>query len=79
MYQDEVLCKACEDASDPEKLRAEIVRLRKDSERLAYLYSGTKTGSNALIDIELRLLNGDAVTLDEARNAIDEAMKTPNK
>ena len=48
-----------------------------DTERLAFLYDGTKTGSNALVEAEMRLLNGEALTLCEARAAIDEAMQTP--
>lgn len=65
--------------------RAEIEALRKqnaknedDAARFAYLYSGAKTGSNALIEIEMRLLSGDVPTLDEVRSAVDECMKTPN-
>jgi hypothetical protein len=85
MYQDEVLCKACEKANDPQRLRAEIEAMRKknaknedDAARFAYLYSGTKTGSNALIEIEMRLLSGDVPALDEVRAAVDECMKTAN-
>ena len=48
-----------------------------DTERLAFLYGGTKTGSNALVEAEMRRLNGEALTLCEARAAIDEAMQTP--
>ena len=51
--------------------------LSKDTERLAFLYGGTKTSSNALVNAELRLLNGETLTLDEARAAIDEAIQMP--
>ena len=61
----------CELAAD------EIESLRKDSKRLEFLYGGTKTGSNALVAAEMRLLNGETLTLCEARAAIDEAMRTP--
>ena len=50
----------------------------RDAERFAYLYSGQKTESNALIEIEMRLLSGDVPTLDEVRAAVDECMRTPN-
>ena len=85
MHQDEIRCKECEDANDPQKLRAKMEAMRKqnaknedDAARFAYLYSGTKTGSNALIGIEMRMLSGDVPTLDEVRAAVDECMKTPN-
>ena len=58
-------------------LRQECESLRKDSKRLEFLYGGTKTGSNALVAAEMRLLNGETLTLCEARAAIDEAMQTP--
>lgn len=58
-------------------LAAEVFVLRKDSARLAFLYDGTKTGSNALVNAELKLLNGQTLTLEEVRAAIDEAMATP--
>ena len=57
-----------------------VARMRaaeQDAERIAYLYSGTPTGSDALINAELRLLNGRPLTLAEARAAIDNAMQTP--
>ena len=54
-----------------------VAELRKDSERLAFLYSGKTTASNSLIDAELRLFNNNPMTLDEVREAIDEAMRTP--
>lgn len=62
-----------EAADELERLRAENAELRADAERLAYLYSGQKTSSDALVELELRLLNGDTITLDEARAAIDAA------
>lgn len=49
----------------------------QDASRLAWMYSGKKTGSMALVHLEMRLLNDEAVTLDEARAAIDESMRTP--
>ncbi len=62
-------------------LQREFVRVRderdameKDAERLAYVYSGQKTGSNALVNIELRLINDDVPTIDEVRLAIDAAI-----
>jgi hypothetical protein len=85
MYQDEMRCEKCDDANDPAKLHAEIGAMRKqnaknegDAARFAYLYSGQKTGSNALVEIEMRMLSGDVPTLDEVRSAVDECMKTPN-
>lgn len=59
----------CEDAAD------EIERLSKDAERLAYLYSGEQTSSDALSTIAIRITDGDMPTLDEARAAIDECMR----
>jgi transposase-like protein len=52
---------------------------RADAERLAFLYSGVRTLSSALIDIELILLNGDVPTIDEVRAAIDAARKEEQK
>ena len=49
----------------------------QDTARLEYLYGGRQTGSNALVDAELRLLSGKTMTLEEARTAVDEAMRTP--
>ena len=48
-----------------------------DTIRLAYLYGGEKTASDALMNAQLRLLNGGTLTLDEARAAIDDAMANP--
>jgi hypothetical protein len=48
-----------------------------DTVRLAYLYSGKQTKSNLLVDAAMRLLNGESLTLEEARAAIDDAMKSP--
>jgi ABC-type transporter Mla subunit MlaD len=53
---------------------AEIERLTKDAERLAYIYSGQRTTSDALVNLELRLLHGEAVTMDAVRTAIDDAI-----
>jgi len=50
-----------------------------DTVRLAYLYSGTQTSSDALVNAEMKLLNGETVTLEEARAAIDDAMSKPMK
>lgn len=47
--------------------------LEADARRLAFAYSGQKTDSNALVELELRFLNGDIPTLDEVRAAIDRA------
>jgi hypothetical protein len=51
-----------------------VADLRKDSERLAYAYSGAHTGSEALVNLEFRLLNADPPTMREVRVAIDDAM-----
>jgi len=48
-----------------------------DTIRLAYLYGGEKTASDALMNAQLRLLNGGTLTLDEARAAIDDAIANP--
>jgi hypothetical protein len=48
-----------------------------DTIRLAYLYGGEKTASDALMNAQLRLFLGGALTLDEARAAIDDAMANP--
>ncbi len=50
-----------------------------DTVRLAYLYSGTQTSSDALVNAEMKLLNGKTLTLEEARAAIDDAMSKPMK
>ncbi len=49
--------------------------MQADVERLAWHFGGAKTDSDAMIQIELRLLNGDVPTLDEVRQALDAAMK----
>jgi len=48
-----------------------------DTDRLAYLYSGRKTTSRMLLDLELKLLADTPVTLSEAREAIDHAIANP--
>ena len=50
-----------------------------DTVRLAYLYNGTQTSSDALVNAEMKLLNGETLTLEEARAAIDDAMSKPMK
>jgi len=55
----------------------EIESLRQDRVRLEYLYSGRGTHSQALIDAELHLLNGGSLSLNEIREAIDDAMAKP--
>ena len=61
---------------DLEKEQAEPAP-HPDTVRLAYLYSGKQTKSNLLVDAEMRLLTGESLTLEEARAAIDDAMKSP--
>lgn len=56
-----------------DELQAEVERLRADAERLEYVYSNTKTTSNSLVTLELRLLNGEQPSMDEVRAAIDAA------
>lgn len=53
-------------------LRAELER---EAKRLAFLFQAHRTTSNALVEAELRVFNGESLTLDEARTAIDEAMR----
>jgi hypothetical protein len=53
--------------------------LHPDTVRLAYLYNGTQTSSDALVDAEMKLINGETLTLEEARAAIDDAMSKPMK
>ncbi len=55
----------------------EIESLKQDRARLEYLYSGRGTHSQALMDAELRLLNGGSLSLNEIREAIDDAMAKP--
>lgn len=55
-------------------LRDELRRLSADARRLAFVYGDTKTTSNALIELELRLLSGEKPTIEEVRAAIDQAM-----
>jgi hypothetical protein len=50
-----------------------VVPWKRDAERLAYLYSGTKTESNALVNLEMKMLDGYIPTIDEVRAAIDAA------
>jgi hypothetical protein len=50
------------------------IQLEQDSARLAYLYSGKDTTSDALIKLELRMINDDIPTMGEVREAIDAAM-----
>jgi hypothetical protein len=62
-----------------EALRAALAQQapHPDTIRLAYLYGGEKTASDALLNAQLRLLLGGALTLDEARAAIDDAIANP--
>ena len=62
-------------ADERAAFKAEVERLKADSDRLAYVYSGAKTDSNALVEIELRLINGDVPTIEEVRIAIDTAIR----
>ena len=55
----------------------EIQSLKQDRARFEYLYSGQGTHSQALMDAELRLLNGGSLSLNEIREAIDDAMAKP--
>lgn len=55
----------------------EIESLKQDRARLEYLYGGQGTHSQALMDAELRLLNGGSLSLNEIREAIDDAMAKP--
>lgn len=50
-----------------------------DSERLVFLYSGRRTESCSLVDLELRMLNGHLPTMLEVRSAIDAAMAAAQK
>jgi hypothetical protein len=50
-----------------------------DTVRLEYLYSRRGTDSMALVELEMKVLFGEAVSLEEARAAIDEAMSNPSK
>lgn len=68
-----------------EDLQAEVERLtrerdeaRADAERLAFAYSGARTESSALVEIELRLLSGEVPTIEEVRAAIDDAKEQSN-
>ena len=62
-----------------EPLYARPLGPHPDTVRLAYLYSGTQTSSDALVNAEMKLLNGKTLTLEEARAAIDDAMSKPMK
>jgi phosphoglycerate dehydrogenase-like enzyme len=55
----------------------ENAELRADAERLKFVYKLNATTSNALVEIELKLLNGVEPTIDEVLDAIDEAMNEP--
>lgn len=56
----------------------EIEALRKDAERLEYVYSSNQTTSNALVELEFRLLNGESPSMSEVRAAIDAAKGVPH-
>lgn len=47
-----------------------------DARRLEFVYSKQQTESNALVALEVRMLDGDYPTLDEVRAAIDAARTT---
>lgn len=53
---------------------APAVQDGKDAARFRWHYSGARTDSNALVALEIRLLNDEKPTLDEVRVAFDEAM-----
>lgn len=61
-----------------ERLTRERDEARADAERLAFVYSGSRTESGALVAIELRLLSGEVPTIEEVRAAIDAAKEQSN-
>lgn len=56
------------------ELEADKAELEADAKRIAFLFSGIRTTSNALVELELRLINGETPSLDAVRSAIDDAM-----
>jgi hypothetical protein len=54
--------------------QAEPVVEHPDTARLRFLYSSRKSSSEALIEAQMRLLDGESLTLEEARAAIDDAI-----
>ena len=58
-----------------ERIARQLEAYRVDAERLAYVYSRHRTDSNALVELELRILNDDYPTMEEVRAAIDAARK----
>jgi len=57
-----------------EKLCLEVLVSRADSERLKFVYNGKTPATDALLKLELRIINGSCPSIDEVRIAIDEAM-----
>lgn len=46
-----------------------------DTTRLIFLYSANaRTTSNALVEAELRVINGESLTIEEIRAAIDDVI-----
>ncbi len=59
------------------KAETENNQLRKDTDRLAFVYSAQSHKNNALLDLEIRMFNNDIPTIEEVRAAIDAARSKP--
>jgi len=62
-------------SSELRRLHYENEALRKDAERYRWQYSGAKTDSDALVNIQIRMIHGEVPALEEVRAAFDAAMK----
>ncbi len=57
------------------QLQRQLAEARKDTERLKYYFTGIgKTRSGKFVDLEMRLITGDAVPLEDWISAIDESI-----
>lgn len=56
------------------ELRAKVVSLAADAEMFAWIHSKHRTDSNAMVKLELRMLNDDYPTIEEVRIAVADAM-----
>ena len=59
------------------KQAREVDQCKADAERLVFAYGRTRTESNALVELEIRMLNDDYPTMEEVRSAIDLARTPP--
>lgn len=75
-YSPAAVARMIEEARREERDACKLAQV--DAARFAYLYSDRKTTSDAMLSIELRMINGgDMPSLNDVRAAVDDCMKNP--